>query len=53
MVKYFKEDLKPFIKAEINQDATQLNDYEELVVKAIKTKAKAGLRPSFYIQETD
>ena len=53
MVRYFKEGLKLSIKAKMDQDNFQLVDYEELVVKAVKAEAKAGLRPSSYIQETD
>ena len=49
MVRYFEEDLKPSIKAEIDQDNPQLVDYKELVAKAIMAKAKSGLQPSFYI----
>ena len=51
MVKYFKKGLKPSIKVEIEQDNSQLIDYEELVAKAMKAEAKAGLRPSSYMQE--
>ena len=43
MVGYFEEGLKLSIKAEIDQDATNLNDYEELVAKTIKAEAKMGL----------
>ena len=43
MIRYFEEGLKPFIKAEIDQDATHLGDYEELVVKAVRVEAKVGL----------
>ena len=53
MVKYFEEDLKPSIKAKMDQKNSQLIDYEELVAKAVRAKAKAGLRPSFYMRETD
>ena len=53
MVRYFEEDLKPFIKAEIDQDITHLDDYKELVGKAIRVEIKAGLRLSSYVQETD
>ena len=49
VVKYFEKGLKPSIKAEIGQKNSQLVDYEELVAKAVRTKAKASLRPSFYI----
>ena len=53
MVRYFKEGLKPSIKAKMEKDASHLDDYEELVAKAVRVKAKAGLRLSSYIQETD
>ena len=53
MVRYFEEGLKPSIKAEMDQDASHLDDYKELVAKAVRAKAKAGLRPSSYIQKTD
>ena len=53
MVRYFEESLKPSIKAEMDQDATHLNDYEELVAKAIRAKAKDSLRLGSYIREAD
>ena len=39
--------------AEIEQDATHLENYEELVAKTVRAEAKAGLRPSSYVRETD
>ena len=53
MVRYFEKGLKPSIKAEMDQDNSQLIDYEELVAKAVRAKAKAGLRPRSYVQKTD
>ena len=53
MVKYFEKGLKPSIKVEIDQDATHLDDYAELIVKRVRAKSKAGLRPSDYKQKTD
>ena len=53
MVRYFEEGLKPSIKAEMDQDDCQLIDDEELVAKAIRAKAKAGLRPSSYVWKSD
>ena len=53
MIIYFKKCPKPFTKPKIDQDAFQLDDYEELVAKTIKTKAKVGIQPSFYIWETN
>ena len=35
MVRYFEKGLKPSIKAKIDQDATHLDNYEELVAKKI------------------
>ena len=53
IVRYFEKSLKPSIKAEIDQDATHLDDYEELVAKAVRAEAKVGLQPSSYVQEAD
>ena len=53
IIRYFEEGLKPSIKAKIDQDATYLDDYKELVAKVVRAEAKAGLRPSFYVQEAD
>ena len=53
MVRYFEEGLKPSIKAEMDQDNSQLINYEELVAKVVRAEAKAGLRPSSYVRETD
>lgn len=53
MVRYFERDLKPSIKAKIDQDATYLDNYEELVVKTGKAEVKVSLRLSFYIQKTN
>ena len=53
MVRYFEKSLKPSIKAEMDQDNSQLINYEELIAKAVRAKTKAGLRPSSYVRETD
>ena len=53
MVRYFEGGLKISIKAEIDQDATHLHDYKELVAKAVRAEAKVGLRPSSYVWQTD
>ena len=53
MVRYFEEGLKPSIKAEMDQDDSQLIDYEKLVAKAVRAEAKAGLRPSSHVRETN
>ena len=53
MVRYFEKSLKSSIKAEIDQDATYLDNYEELIDKAVKAEAKTSLQPSSYIQKID
>ena len=53
MVRYFEEGLKPSIKTEIDQNATHLDNYKELVAKAVRAEAKASLQPSFYVREPD
>ena len=53
MIRYFEEGLKLSIKFEMDQDTFYLDNYEELVVKVVRAKAKAGLRPSFYVREID
>ena len=49
MVRYFEKGLKPSIKAEMDQDATHLDNYEEIIAKAVRAKTKVGLRPSSYV----
>ena len=53
IVRYFEKGLKLSIKAKINQKATYLDNYKELVAKAVKVKAKVCLQPCFYIWEAD
>ena len=37
----------------MDQDASHLDDDKELVAKAMRSEAKAGLQPSFYVRKTD
>ena len=37
----------------MNQDASHLDDYVELVAKAVRAEVKAGLQPSSYVGKTD
>ena len=53
LIRYFEEGLKPFIKAKMDQNNSKLVDYEKLIAKAIKVKAKTGLWLRFYMQEID
>ena len=53
MVRYFEKGLKPSIKAKMDQNATYLDNYEELVSKAVRVEAKASLRPSSHVRKAD
>ena len=43
IVRYFQKGLKLSIKAKIDQDTTQLDNYKELIMKAVRVKAKTDL----------
>ena len=53
MIRYFREGLKPSIKAEIDQRDRELDSFEELVQKAVNAEAKAALRPCSTTREMD
>ena len=53
MICYFREGLKPSIKVEIEQQDREAIDFEEMVQKAVNAEAKAGLRSSAMVQDSD
>lgn len=53
IVRYFQKGLKSSIKAKMDQNAIHLDDYKELVAKAVRAKAKTGLQLISYVQKTD
>ena len=53
MICYFREDLKLFIKVEMEQQNRESMDFKEMVQRAVNTEAKAGLRSRTIIQESD
>ena len=53
MIWYFWEGLRPLIKVEIEQRGQEFDSFEELIKKAVDTKAKAALRTYFYTRKTD
>lgn len=53
MIRFFREGLKPSIKAQMEQQGRELDSWEEMVEKAVDTEAKAGLQPASYIHEMD
>ena len=53
MIRYFGEDLKLSIRAEMEQRGRELDSFEELVEKAKDVETKAALRPRAYARDTD
>ena len=53
MICYFCEGLKPSIKVEMEQQDQMSIDFEEMVQKAVNAEAKAGLRSSTMVRESD
>ena len=53
MICYFRESLKLSIKVKIEQQDRESMDFEEMVQKAINAEARAGLRSSTMVQDSD
>ncbi len=53
LIRFFWEELKSCIKAEMEQRGRELDNWEEIVEKAIGAKAKADLWPVSYVKDTD
>ena len=53
MICYFWKGFKPFIKVEIEQQDRESMDFEEMVQKAVNAEAKAGLRSSIIVRDSD
>ena len=53
MICYFREGLKPSIKVEMEQQDQESMDFEEMVQRAVNAEAKAGLRSSTMVRESD
>ena len=53
MICYFREDLKPSIKVEMEQQDRESIDFEEMVQRAVNAEAKAGLRSSTMVRKLD
>lgn len=50
---YFREGLKPFIKAQIDECSRELDSFKELVKKTVEIKAKTTQQSGSYVCETD
>ena len=53
MICYFQEDLKLSIKVEMEQQDREFVNFEEMVQKAVNAEAKAGLRSTIMVQDSD
>ena len=53
MICYFQEGLKPSIKVKIEQQDWESVNFEEMVQKAVNAKAKAGLRSTTMVRDSD
>ena len=53
MIYYFWKGSKSFIKVEMEQQDRESMDFEEIVQKAVNVEAKAGLRSSAMIWDSD
>ncbi len=53
LIDYFREGLRPSIRAQLDHQGRDLDAWEEVVEKAGDAKAKANLQPPFYIRKID
>ena len=53
MICYFREGLKPSIKVEMKQQDRKAIDFEEMVQRAVNVEAKASLRSSAMVRDSD
>ena len=53
MIHYFWEDLKPSIKVKMEQQDRASTSFEEMVQRAVNVEAKAGLRSSTMVRDSD
>ncbi len=53
LIRYFREGLRPSIRAQLDHWRRDLDAWEEVVEKAGDVEAKANLQPPFYVWEID
>ena len=53
LIRFFREGLKPSVKAQMEQSGRGLDSWEVIVEKAVKAEAKAGLQPPSIVREMD
>ena len=53
MLRYFQEDLKLSVLAELEHQDFELENFDQMVKKAVNTEAKLALRPRSSTKEID
>ncbi len=53
LIRYFREGLRPSIRAQLDHQGQDLDGWEEVVEKAGDAEAKANLQPPFYVRNID
>ena len=53
MIRYFREGLRPSIRAQLDARGRELDSWEEAIEKAIDAEAKASLQPPSILREMD
>ncbi len=51
LIHYFREELRPSIRAKLDHQKQDLDAWEKVVEKAGDVKAKANLQPLFYVRD--
>ncbi len=53
MIRYIQEDLRPSIRAKLDNQGQNLDAWDEVIEKTVNTEAKAGLQLSSGTKEID
>ena len=53
LIRFFREGLRPSIRVQIEQQGRELDNWTEIVEKAVDAEAQASLQPTSYIKEMD
>ncbi len=53
LIRYFREELRPSIRAQLDHRGRNLDGWEEVVEKAGDAEAKTNLQPPFYVRDID
>ncbi len=53
LIRYFREGLRPSIRAQLDHRGRDLDGWDEVVEKAGDIEAKANLQPPFYVRDID